>query len=317
MPSWTDIAPNLTINTFGRTIASKATGSSDNSGFALLESQAILKISGDLAVKFLQGQSTADIEALKVGDSTIGAICTNKGRVICTYRVLRTEDGLLLRLAADMVESTAEYLTKFAVFFKVEMTVWPTPSVLAVFGKSPIEEGGDTYVSTMASATTELYIPPGNATTLYENLSNQLENYDEDAWHMEQIKSGIANIGATTSQKFLPHQLNLDRTGAVSFTKGCYTGQEIIARTEYRGKSKKRIRPLTFNTAAQNASEIRIETDSENPKSIEVVNIAIRDDEILCLALLELEAPDTGVLILNGEKTNYETLQLPYSFEDS
>lgn len=316
MPSWTDVTNDIAIDSSNRTFLTNAPKTFDGDGFSLLETQAILKISGTLAAKFLQGQSTSDIEKLEIGESTTGAICTNKGRVICTFRVLRNEDSLLLRIAADLAESTAKYLEKYAVFFKVDMSVWQTPSVAVFFGKPPSEMSPGTYMTATSEGTTEIYASPGNALALFQNLKSLSEIRGEDAWYELQIKSGIANIDADSTEQFLPHQLNQDRTGTVSFTKGCYTGQEIIARMEYRGKSKKRIRPLMLNAIEKDIENIRLETDDENPKPIDVVNVVKLEDTLLCLALVDLEMSETETLILDGKRTDYQMLDLPYSLED-
>ena len=184
-------------------------------GFALLDSQSILCVKGETAAKFLQGQSTADMEALQVGDSTLSAICTNKGRVICNFRALKIEDSILLRMSADLAESTREYLTKFAVFFKAELKVWEVPSVaVALTGESISLDSlpANIWHTNGDAGSMEFYTESENAPALFEFLNSQLDQLSESDWYAQQIRSGQTSINICTTEKYLPHQLNLDKS---------------------------------------------------------------------------------------------------------
>lgn len=326
MSSWLDIVNNPALQEInGRIeVGSPETSESKNS-YTLIDSQTILAVTGEDAVKFLQGQCTADLHSLEVGHSTFGAICTNKGRVICNFRALKTEDSVLLRMSADIAQETLDKIKKYAAFFKVEMSVWEIPSVAVLFQTGatnaipPLDLPKGVYCIS-DDKIEEFYATPGSAESLLDLLKSQGNPRSESDWYAAQIQAGLVNINICTTEKYLPHQLNLDRSGAISFTKGCYTGQEIVARTEYRGTSKRRIRPVKLFTDIKDPHQIQLQTQGENPRDIREIDVLMSaktaNNEILVSALLPTDQPAKGAFSVNGVDVDYEILALPYSLED-
>ena len=333
MSSWLDIVgTDQFVSTNGRLELKDENEPSSGAHYVLLDSQAILCIQGEDAVKFLQGQCTADVAALEVGQSTFGAICTNKGRVISNFRVLKTSDSLLLRMSSDVVKPTLESIEKYAAFFKAELSAWVAPSVaiLNTDGTQPFDEKtipNGVWSAAAGGGSIELYAEPSqaasdgaNASThvsaeLYDFLGNRAAPASESTWYAKQIREGLTSINICTQESYLPHQLNLDRSGSVSFTKGCYTGQEIVARTEYRGKTKRRTLPVVLDTSIADFHETSIQANDESKQDVDLLMAAPNNGKTLAALLLPADTSNEGSFIINDEQVAYTRLPLPYELE--
>lgn len=284
----------------------------------LLETQAVVSVDGENAAKFLQGQSTADIAGLELGQSTFGAFCNNKGRVFSSFRALRTENAVLLRMSADIAKETVSQLEKYAVFFRVKMSVWETPSVAAasnltaeLLGQLP----NGINAMRLINDAWEFFIEPGCASNFLDHLIDQVEFSDESRWHTEQIFAGNTNINQCTAGTYLPHQLNMDKSGAVSFKKGCYTGQEIVARTEYRGQTKRRVFAVSLDATPPDEVHFNLTTTEAPDKSLEVLDRGSKYGKLVTSVFLPVDFPKSGSLLLNDKETNYQIAPLPFSLD--
>jgi len=321
MSSWLDIAGTDQFESIsGRLELRNDSNTASEGNYILLDSQAILAIQGQDAVKFLQGQCTADVEKLALGESTLGAICTNKGRVISNFRVLKTPDSLLLRMSADLIEPTIESINKYAAFFKAELSAWHAPSVaiLNTGEKTTLDEQSlpnGVWITHTEQDSSELYTE-ANQTALYDFLERLANPASESKWYGTQIREGLTSINICTQGTYLPHQLNLDRSNSVSFTKGCYTGQEIVARTEYRGKTKRRTLPILLDTSLTDFHQTSIQTKDESKQNIELLMAASDGEKTLAALLLPVDAPNQGSVFINDEEITYTRLPLPYQLED-
>ncbi len=222
----------------------------------------LLQAAGPDSEKFLQGQLTCDVSRLTTGLSSLGAACTPQGRVYSSFRLIRAtqtpELSFLLRLSADNLERTRETLAKYAVFYKTELEDTRDRYVgIGIWGSAAAATLGEHFtvpqaVNEVAHATErwlvrvpgkqprfECWLPEPEAEALWPQLAAVAQCHSPDTWILEDIRAGLAEIGAATTEDFIPHMLNYQKMDAISFTKGCYTGQEIVARTEYRGKAKR------------------------------------------------------------------------------
>ncbi|HNP34640.1 MAG TPA: hypothetical protein PKK10_02195 [Woeseiaceae bacterium] len=169
---------------------------------------AALSVRGPDAFGFLQGQLSNDLRRLDGEAQLFSAWCNPKGRVICLLRVRRSDAGYTLMLPADLAQTVISRMALFRFRAKVEFT---------------------------ANA--------GSKEMLGIDESQSIES-----WLHEQLLGGVPEIWFAQSEVYTPHMLNLDRLDAISLDKGCYTGQEIVARTHYRGSSKRRM--LRFSSSA-------------------------------------------------------------------
>jgi folate-binding protein YgfZ len=160
----------------------------------------MIAVRGEDAEDFLQGQLSNDVTEASENAPLLAAWCNPKGRVICLPKLLRIDGGFGLVMPSELVAEIVRRLTMFRFRSKVSFNIEPVPTDAGV-----------------------------------DNTESGL-----DDWLETQIHSGNPEIWRAQSEKFTPHMLNLDLLNAISFDKGCYTGQEIVARTHYRGASKRR-----------------------------------------------------------------------------
>lgn len=192
---------------------------------SLLPHRAWILISGVDAEKFLQGQITVDVRQLAAGQSLLAAHCNPKGRIISLFRIMRYQDGFLLNLPADMLDIALSHFKKYSIFFKV--TLNDVSQTLHAYGIL--------HEPTLAGSR---YAVGDTLGREYLITEENLSAITDQAWHIMDIQQVYPMVYAHSSEHYLPHFINLPLLGGVNFKKGCYTGQEIIARMEYRGQLK-------------------------------------------------------------------------------
>ena len=173
-------------------------------------------VTGQDAREFLQGQLTQDIGLLERESRLLSAWCNPKGRVIALMEVVKVGEGFGLVLPTELAEDVVARLKMFRFRSKVELDIRPASN--EEIGMAPEQ--------------------------------------DIDEWLLSRLRAGIPDIRQSQSEKFTPHMLNLDKLDAISFDKGCYTGQEIVARTEYRGASKRRMRRFECHGALEPGDKV-------------------------------------------------------------
>ncbi|MCY4157338.1 MAG: hypothetical protein OXF66_07905 [Gammaproteobacteria bacterium] len=221
---------------------------SNASALLRLEDFAAIKVSGKDRLDFLQGQLTQDMGKVTAARAAPAAWCNRQGRVIGLMAALEWNDATYLALPAEISAACVEGLGRFVLRAKVRIE----PSALPVFGCANADRlfpaAGEAWACGSGSGYCAARLPgPAHRALLLGSPPGALANaadsgWTAERWRLADIEAEIPWIGARTTEKFLAHSLNLDRSGAVSFTKGCYVGQEIIARMEHRGTPKRRMR---------------------------------------------------------------------------
>lgn len=202
----------------------------------------LLQISGFEASKFLQGQLTCDVMAVTPTTGCMGAQCNPQGRVISLFYLCMLNECYYLVMQRNMIALTLVALKKYAVFSKVELT--DVSDSLMIIGCQQNKISSFVTANTAAipiSPISDCYLIVGvesDVKSAWQQLIDHSELMTSADWKCRNIHNGIPTIYPETSGKFLPHEINLPLLHAVSFEKGCYTGQEIIARMHYRGKLK-------------------------------------------------------------------------------
>ncbi|MEM1173466.1 MAG: hypothetical protein AAGA33_08795 [Pseudomonadota bacterium] len=220
-----------------------------------------LVVTGDDATTFLQGQLTCDVTAIGDGELAAGAWCTPKGRVIVVFRIRKRDDGFILFTPTQLADGIEKRLTMFRFRSKVDIRLRPA---------GPADLGLDS-------------------------------DLPFKQWLATDLEHGIAWIDDALTEQFTPHMLSLDLAGAVSFDKGCYTGQEVVARTHYKGSSRRRLK--RFGGAEGALPGTRVQLDDRNVGT--VINVV--DD--MCLAVVPVDDADAGLRI-DGKPLSL--LPLPY-----
>lgn len=304
----------------------------DSAFFCPLSHEGVLAVRGSDAAKFLQGQLTCNLNYLSDTQASLGARCTQKGRMQSSFRILLQGDGVLLAMATELLEPQLADLKKYAVFSKSkltdESTAWVRFGVangdqaLASLGLELAAET-DNVARTehliairVSPARAELWVPAEHADSVRSQLAAQLTQAELNDWLLGQIRAGIGQVMPQTRELFIPQMLNLQAVGGVSFKKGCYTGQEIVARMQYLGKLKRRLYRLSLNAAELPEPGTSLFSPSHNSAIGEVVIAAKADQVIELLAVLQAEAADSGdVHIGTLEGPNLQLLDLPYTLD--
>ncbi len=238
-----------------------------------LDNEALLHIEGPDASKFAQGQFTCDLRQLSEQQALLGAYCNPQGRMVCDFLLAQPgADHLVLRMRADIVDQAASVIGKYILFSKAEIIQPPTWRCFGLWGEGAgswvAQQAGNELAEPLASvafgngaivrvpgedARFECYLPADAAEDFVAALAENGEAGTRSEWELGSIVAGMARIEAPTVEEFIPQMLNYDLSGHVSFTKGCYTGQEVVARMHYRGKPKRRLYRATVVATAPEA----------------------------------------------------------------
>jgi folate-binding protein YgfZ len=187
---------------------------------------AVVQASGADAGAFLHAQLSADVAALEPGQSLFGCYCNPQGRVLDLLMVINHQDGFLLLTTSERVDDMLKRMRMFVMRSNVSLETRPD---LVVYGVTEDELPQDMTV--IARPQTGLVYAIGKAMPT--------PNEDPDAWRNREFEAGVLWLNARLSGQFLPQWLGFDRSGAVNFRKGCFPGQEVIARMRYLGKVKR------------------------------------------------------------------------------
>jgi folate-binding protein YgfZ len=198
----------------------------------------VLGVSGPDAARFLQGQLSAEIENLAPGSSTLAGLHNPQGRTVALLALARVrDDELLAALPAELMAAVTQRLRKYVLRAKVRIE--DLSSTLKVLGAAA---GPAVAAAQIGWGDRRLLLAPTGRPDTDASLSH-------DEWQLADVRQGLPQVYAATSEAFVAQMLNLDLLGAIAFDKGCYTGQEVIARAHYRGRVKRRLQRW-LNTGA-------------------------------------------------------------------
>ncbi|AJP51097.1 folate-binding protein YgfZ [Pseudomonas fluorescens] len=304
----------------------------DSAFFCPLSHEGVLAVRGADAAKFLQGQLTCNLNYLSDTQASLGARCTQKGRMQSSFRILLQGDGVVLAMATELLEPQLADLKKYAVFSKSKLTdesaAWvrfglmnAEPALTSLGLELPAETDSvvrsDTLIAIRVSPDrAELWVPAEQGDAVRNQLAATLEQTDLNEWLLGQIRAGIGQVMPQTRELFIPQMLNLQAVGGVSFKKGCYTGQEIVARMQYLGKLKRRLYRLSLDAPEMPEPGTPLFSPSHTSAIGEVVIAAKTDQTVELLAVLQAEAADSGdVHVGTPEGPRLHLLDLPYTLD--
>ena len=273
--------------------------------FADLSHYGLIAVHGDDAESFLQGQLTNDIRAVDDRHSQFSGICNSKGRLLASFRVFRCGDSYYLCLPTDLIETVISRLRMFILRSNVTLEEASDTFVHLGISGSKAEDDLRKFAGALPDNTHqvtqgkdqailrvpgihpsfEIFTTIDNARQLWNKLNVQSAPIGSVAWQFLDIQAGIPMIAPQTREAFVPQMVNLQLIDGVSFTKGCYTGQEIVARMQYLGKLKRRM------------YRARVDSDPEPQAGDEVY---VSDDERQSVGKLVSAAPhpDGGYAML-------------------
>ncbi|MGZ8160054.1 MAG: CAF17-like 4Fe-4S cluster assembly/insertion protein YgfZ [Methylobacter sp.] len=210
----------------------------------------VLMVSGVDAAKFLQGQITCNINDITDIKSSLGAMCNPKGRVITTFLLVKNGDAFLMILPMELLAPVKKRLQMYVLRSKVTLTDSSDELCLIGLRDESLQSDGAQEQRFATSKQDNIVVDFQNRSLVVAEADNAQAFWEEQTklgfqaegsaqWRYLDLLSGIPWLSAETSEEFIPQMLNLDKLGGISLTKGCYTGQEIVARTHYLGKTKR------------------------------------------------------------------------------
>ena len=284
-----------------------------------LDALGVVRVAGADASAFLQGQVSNDLARLERERALLCALSTPQGRVVAVLRLVERAEGIVAILPATLVAPVIQRLKKYVLRAKVTLTDesarWGVAGLLEPDRPSKqtadahaLAVGDEISVHALPNARHLLLGPHQALARLATWLGPPLP--DSDRWRLAAIESGEPQVYPATSDVFVAQMLNLDLVDGVSFSKGCYTGQEIIARTQHRGRIKRRM--LRYGLRASPGLEPgdSVQIDGHAGRVVEVAARNATEHEFLAVMTLEgsarPDAPDLPAV----------RLPLPYSIPD-
>ncbi len=302
--------------------------------------QGLLSLSGAQSAKFLQGQVTCDVNALNGSTSIPGAICNLKGRVTTSFRLITTAPAtgetnqILMLMHRELVPPTIVTLSKYAVFSKTSLhdcsddyrqfgVAGPhsTAALATLFEEIPgaINQTVEGELATLIRIAAERFIvvvAQANAAAVWRKLAANATAVGLPFWQLLDVRAGFAGVCPETSGEFVPQMLNYQALGAVSFKKGCYTGQEIVARMQYLGKLKRRLYRLSVDTVdVCHPGAVITGVDSTQEVGQVALAAAANATTQEILAVLTQEATQQRHLTIADTPVAVTLLPLPYSLD--
>ncbi|WP_109078603.1 YgfZ/GcvT domain-containing protein [Aggregatibacter kilianii] len=276
-----------------------------------LEHYALIEIAGADAEKYLQGQLTCDVTKLAAGQSTLCAHCDPKGKMSALFRLIRQDEHLFyMLLKRELLPSALDQLKKYAVFSKVTFTPldW---QILGVAGTEGIEKCGQIS----AQIRVEVNDRQPRIILLHPTKLAVEPTAEAQAWDVLDIQDGVPSLAAATQLQFIPQALNLQSIEqAISFHKGCYIGQETVARAKYRSANKRALFIFAAQTEALpelgSALEMAL---GDNWRATGSITSAVNFGGVLWLqAVLNTPLEEGQIFRLPGSQTLLDMQPLPY-----
>ncbi|MDC8785295.1 CAF17-like 4Fe-4S cluster assembly/insertion protein YgfZ [Roseateles koreensis] len=299
-----------------------------------LDDWGVIRAEGADAAKFLHGQLTQDFELLGAQHARLAGYCSAKGRLLATLIAWKASpETLYLVLPKELLPSILKRLSMFVMRAKCKLTdasgdlrVWGLAGLapeLQDVGASLTQRwsrgetaAGACIIRLPDSAIAEHAEPRFLLIQNAEAPAPDLRPLAPDVWQWRSVQSGLAWVSLATSEAFVPQMINLELLDGVNFKKGCYPGQEVVARSQYRGTLKRRTQLFELPTPAQPpvpGQEIFHSDDPDQPAGL-VANVAQRAGQSLLLAEVKIAALASGELRL-GASDGPALLHRPLPYE--
>ncbi|MET0333916.1 MAG: folate-binding protein [Rhizobacter sp.] len=282
-------------------------------GAAPLPHLGLIRAQGADAATFLHGQLTNDFALLDTAHARLAGYCSAKGRLLASFiGWKRADDDLLLACSADLLAATQKRLSMFVLRAKCKLSdataQW---RLLGLAGSSALAWLGDATPAAVWDKTTHqgadiVRLPDADGAPRFlwaapiDTPAPDLPALDTAAWRWAEVASGVAQVEAKTVDQFVPQMLNYELVGGVDFKKGCYPGQEIVARSQYRGTIKRRSFLFNSDAAMSAGVEVFHAADPSQPAGLVANAATAADGRHLGLIELKLAALETGSLHLGA-----------------
>lgn len=304
-----------------------------------LPGSGLLRVSGKDAENFLQSQLSNDVKYVSETSSQLSGYCTPKGRLLALFRMVKHHNDYLLILPESLLEATLKRLQMYVMRSDVTITDISNEFVqLGLVGEQlptlltaqfdDVPKSPDTSQTFRDGILVRLsglqprfllLTEQAAASPIWEQLTKNCKPVGQAVWTLSCIDAGMPDIYPETIETFVPQMVNLQAINGLSFTKGCYPGQEIVARTKYLGKLKRCLYLGEIDSAEALAPATDIYDDSDNTQSIgKIVNAQIdKNGHTRLLAVLQISSADNHLLFVGDKKGPEISLKtLPYALDN-
>lgn len=318
----------------------QSTAGSNGAFFCALTDLGVISVSGDDAARFLHNQLTNDVEHLLPTEARLAGYCTPKGRLLATLLMWRSEETILLQLARELLPAIQKRLQMFVMRAKatlhdvsderisiglcgnaVATALAPWFPQLPLSPYAVVENIAGTVIRVSDSAAVPRYqwvTTAQVAIAAWPTLCASLNLSNIEQWRLTEILAGVPHITLPTQEKFVPQMVNLEAIGGVNFKKGCYPGQEIVARSQYLGKLKRRMLPASIGGVNASAGmEVFAIDDADQPCGMVVNAARAADGKTYCLIEIKTAALDAGTIHLGAGGPPLHFSELPYTLPDT
>ncbi len=338
MKNWEDFLTRQGAVFSGKQVISFGEALTDNTNvratLSVLNNLGALTFDGPDTERFLQGQCTNDMRQLDDSNALPGSICTPKGRMLTSFYAVKPDsDKIVLMMDRGIIPSTAQTLTKYAAFFKTTMTDSSDAYRFLGISGPDCEQTLQAYFEDIPQQINQVHLEKNTlllrqsrfqfilainidvAENLWLSLIENFKPVGINYWQLQSIDAGIAHIQEETVEEFVPQMLNLQATGGISFKKGCYTGQEIVARMQYLGKLKRRTYHLRIKST--DVPEVGTTIKNTEGKIIGQTLLAAKRDQqhIELLAVLQRIDSSTHTLFIGDKEKPIQLIDLPYELD--
>lgn len=296
----------------------------------------LLRVEGQDAEKFLQGQFINDVRQVKPNHSQFSAWCTPQGRVIVNFQLLCRENAYYLLLPANSIPAVLKRLQMFVMRSAVKLSdASESLAKFCVAGETAgqllssvlncqLSENIDDCVTTNEVTLIKmrgpipcylLLSPPETAIQLWQNLAPVAPPHSQNYWHTLMALAGVPWVDSRLTELFVPQMLNLQTLSAINFKKGCYSGQEIIARMQYLATLKRRLflAKCAGSVVPQVGDEL-LENGAKDKEIGKIINVIAQSDGYLLLAVVAIDAvQNQTVTTQTGEALTWQ--EFPYQVE--
>lgn len=324
------------MNSWQETVSStpKATVSDPECALCDLSHLGLIRASGNEVRSFLQGQLTNDVNLVTETLAQLSSYCSPKGRMLGSFWIMQRGDDLLLQMPRERLPAVLKRLQMFVLRAKV--TLEDASDTLVRFGiAGTCAEASLPFAPAEAKATLthdgitvlrlpgdrprfEVIAPAAAAQAVWSKCAKDAMRVEPNFWALLDIRAGIPTVFEDTVEAFVPQMANLQLIGGVSFTKGCYTGQEVVARMQYLGKLKRRMYRARIDSAERPlpGTELYSASSESGQGAGRVVDSATAPDggyeALVVLQISSAEADDVRLVDASGPVV--ELLDLPYAF---
>jgi len=270
---------------------------------AKIEQFSVIKLTGPDSLSFLQGQVTCDVNRLENEVYVPGCHCNAKGKMWSTFLSFKHDDAFFLVMTRESAQSSLAELNKYGVFAKTEIS----------------DDTQNWYIYGSDAAISQgISLKLAEQHFIVLSREEQSTNAQPNVWWQNEILSGRAHLYTTTVSEYVPQMLNLQALDYISFNKGCYMGQEMVARMRYLGKNKRAL----YIAKAEQALELTpgddmyISLKGNRRASGKVINSCVTDGQTYVQLVLPKDTQQTETIFINqDDDTALLLLPLPYSLE--